>query len=380
MRKGLPRVDASGSGMAPMSSRRASRLRLIPRAVLNRLAHAGTRSRPASPRRILIAHHLLVGDTLLLTPLLAKLREHHPHAELVMTVRRAMLPLYASQPYGVHAVPYDPRDSAGLEALRAQRGFDLALVPGDNRYAWLAAALDARWIVAFAGDRPAYKNWMVDELAPWPDTPAAWGDIAATLIDGPPPRAYRRADWPPPACQPFDRPQPPYCVLHVEASTPLKHWGEQNWMALAAALAARGLQVVWSAGPGGGDTLARIDPAGRFMALGHRLDLAQLWNLVAAADLLVCPDTSVSHIGKLACTPTVTLYGPSSAALFGGGEFWRDAPFRPATIADFPCRDQHSLFKREIDWVQRCNRTLAECPRARCMEAIGVEQVLACLP
>jgi hypothetical protein len=47
------------------------------------------------------------------------------------------------------------------------------------------------------------------------------------------------------------------------------------------------------------------------------------------------------------------------------------------TIPDFPCRDQKALFKREIEWVRRCERTPAECPEPRCMQAIGVEQVLA---
>jgi len=72
---------------------------------------------------------------------------------------------------------------------------------------------------------------------------------------------------------------------------------------------------------------------------GHRLDLAQLWNLVADAALLVCPDTSVMHMGRLAWTPTVALFGPSAADLFGPGEFLRDAPYRAVTIADFPCRE-----------------------------------------
>jgi len=72
----------------------------------------------------------------------------------------------------------------------------------------------------------------------------------------------------------------------------------------------------------------------------------------------------------------VTLFGPSSAPLFGKGEFWRDAPFTEVTVPDFPCRDQRLLFKREIAWVRRCTRTPAECPRPRCMEAISVEQVL----
>jgi 3-deoxy-D-manno-octulosonic-acid transferase len=39
----------------------------------------------AMPRRILIAHNLLLGDTIMLVPLLKKLRTRFPEAEIVMT-------------------------------------------------------------------------------------------------------------------------------------------------------------------------------------------------------------------------------------------------------------------------------------------------------
>jgi len=348
---------------------------MLPRALARRFVRMQPRTAPPAPRRILVAHHLLAGDVLMLTPLLAKLRERHPDAEIVMTVRGALAPLYSGRPYGVRAIVYEPRQSATLDALFCEPGFDLAYVPGDNRYTWLAAAAGARWIVAFAGDRPAYKSWPVDEERPYGSSPAAWGDMVAGLADGPPPRPYRPDDWPMPACAPFEAPARGYAVLHVEASTPLKHWEEAKWLALAEQIAAAGLAIVWSAGPQGEPILRRTDPQGRFAALGHRLDLAQLWHLVAGSALLVCPDTSVMHLGRLTGTPTVALFGPSSATLFGPGEFFREVPFRAVTVEDFPCRDQRMLFKREIAWIRRCQRTLAECPAPRCLHAIGIEPV-----
>lgn len=350
-----------------------SRLRVFPRALAN-LARA--RRRPAaSPRRILVAHHLLAGDVLMLTPLLAKLRARYPEAEIDMTMRRGLVELYSGKPFGTLALAYDPRDASTLDGIFAGGGYDLAYVPGDNRYAWLAAAAGARWIVAFAGDRPAWKNWTIDELHALPDAPAAWGDMVAGLVDGPPPLAFRGSDWPAPDCREFERPQGRYAVLHVEASTPLKHWENGKWLVLGERLAAEGLDVVWSAGPAGESYLRRIDPSGRFPALGHKLDLAQLWHLVRDAAVLVCPDTSVMHIGRLTGTPTVALFGPSSASLFGPGEFLRDAPYRAVTVEDFPCRDQNRLFKREIAWIRRCQRSPAQCPAPRCMQAMGVDDV-----
>jgi len=356
-------------------SRLPGRVRVLARAAARRFVRMQRRSPPAAPRRILVAHHLLAGDVLMLTPLLAKLRAQHPDADIAMTVRAALVPLYAGRPYGVRALAYDPRGSATLGALFAEPGFDVAYVPGDNRYSWLAAALGARWIVAFAGDRPEYKSWPVDEERPYGAAPFAWGDMVAGLAEGPAPRPYRPADWPAPLCAPFEMPAGRFAVLHVEASTPLKRWEEGKWLALAERLSAESLAVVWSAGPEGEALLRAIDPEGRFPALGHRLDLAQLWHLVGGAALLVTLDTSVMHLGRLTGTPTVALFGPSSATLFGPGEFWREAPFRAVTIEDFPCRDQRMLFKREIAWIRRCTRTLAECPAPRCMHAIETASV-----
>jgi ADP-heptose:LPS heptosyltransferase len=371
--------QVSSNDAAKPRGRLVGRLRVLPRALARRFLRMQRRERPAAPRRILVAHHLLAGDALMLTPLLAKLRERHPDADIAMTVRRAVAPLYSGRPYGVRALVYEPREAATLDALFDEPGFDLAFVPGDNRYSWLAAAAGARWIVAFSGDRPAYKSWPLDEQRPYGNVPAAWGDMVAGLAEGAPPAAYRPQDWPAPACAPFETPgggaTGRYAVLHVEASTELKHWDEGNWLPLAQTLAERDIQPVWSAGPAGGPLLHRIDPAGRFLALGHRLDLAQLWHLVAGAALLVCPDTSVMHIGRLTGTPTVGLFGPSSASLFGPGDFWRAVPCRAVTIADFPCRDQRQLFKRDIAWIRRCQRTPAECPAPRCMHALGTDAV-----
>jgi hypothetical protein len=49
------------------------------------------------------------------------------------------------------------------------------------------------------------------------------------------------------------------------------------------------------------------------------------------------------------------------------------------TVDPFPCRDQRLLFKREIAWVRRCGRSLAECARPRCMEAIDLGEACAAI-
>ena len=333
------------------------------------------RKRPVKIRRVLLAHHLLLGDTLMLTPLISKLRAHYPEAEIAMTVPRAIAPLYTTHPYGVRALAWDPRHAN--ETLFAEARFDLAFVAGDNRYAWLAAAMHSRWIVAFAGDPNERKNWPIDELRRYPDLPAAWGDMVATLLDGPLPPPFAPGDWMAPAARPFAAPAQPYAVLHVGASTPLKLWPADRWAALAAWLDARGITPIWSAGRGEEEIIDACDPGKRFASFAGRLDLPQLWHLFANARLLVAPDTGVAHLGRVSGAPTVALFGPGSAVITGAGDFWRNAPYRAVTVDPFPCRDQRVLFRREIEWVRRCARTPAQCPEPRCMHAISLDAVIA---
>lgn len=359
-----------------MGGRTSSRLQIFPRAVWHRWL--GSRTKPQDPRRILLAHNLLLGDTLMLAPLLAKLRQRYPHAEIACTVKPAFLPLFAGQPYGVKALPYNPRDAGTVKAIIKSGGYDLALVPGDNRYGWLAAAANSHWIRAFAEDKPSIKGAAVDETVPYPARPAAWADMNGLLVDGPEPRSYQSSDWPAPPCRPFDIPKRPYAVLHVGASTPLKFWPAARWRELADWLAGQGISVVWSCGPGEQAALAGLPRDGEGQYPGT-LDLAQLWRLVADARLLVCPDTGIAHIGKLTGTPTVALFGPGAADIYGAGEYWRTVPYRAVTESPFPCRDQHRLFGREISWVQRCGRGLQECSAPRCMEAISEDSVRAAI-
>jgi ADP-heptose:LPS heptosyltransferase len=148
-------------------------------------------------------------------------------------------------------------------------------------------------------------------------------------------------------------------------------------MEIAEHLERRGVTPVWSAGPGEEPIVQSIDAGARFRSVAGRRDLAQLWHLIARARVLVAPDTGVAHLARAAFTPSVTLYGPGSAVLCGPGEFWRGVPQVALTVDPFECRDQTLLFRRDVHWVRRCTRGLAECAAPRCMEAIEATRVVA---
>ena len=374
----------------PSMSRLAVRVVTIGRALASL---ASSRRKAGAPvRRILVAHYLLLGDTILLAPLLKTLAARYPDAERVVLVRPAFASLFAGRPYGATALPFDRRD-ATQRAVIASGPYDLAFVPDDNRYAWLARAAGARRVVGFAADRPAWKNWMLDRAVAYPDEPGAWADIAATrLCDGgleAEPAPFVTGEWPAPPRRDFDRPSRPYAVLHVGASTPLKQWPAARWRLLADRLTQKGLTIVWSGGANERDVLADVGIRDGEIDFVGRLELAQLWHLLAGADVLICPDTGIAHLARVVGVPTVALYGPGSRIVHGPGRFWVDAPFEAVTVDDFPCRDQRTLYRREVDWVRRCGRRHdaaalpagksdpAACGRALCMEAIAEDAVVA---
>lgn len=359
-----------------MSSRLPARLRILADAVWQLLATAGRRRRPEVVRRILVAHPTkMLGDTLLLTPLLEKLRERYADAEICMTVFPAFLPLYQRPPYGIVPLPFDLRDQKSYRELMLEEGFDLAIIPGDNRNAWLALALGSRWIVGFDGDIPGWKNWLLDERTDYSALPGTWADMVAGLVEGPLPHPYRPADWPPPDFLEFPLPKKPYCVLHLGASNPLRYWEPDKWRSLADWLGRLGYAVVFSGGRGEEALVAEVDQDEKYASYAGQLDLPQMWHLLANASLLVSPDTGIAHLGRIVGLPVVTLFGQGSEVLFGAGEFWRDVPCASVVIEPFPCRDLNTLFKRRISWVRRCDRTRLQCAEPRCMQAISIDLV-----
>ncbi len=333
------------------------------------------RRRPERVRRLLIVHHLLFGDTVMLAPLLKKARRLYPDAEILVTTPPAYAPLFSGRPYGVEAMPLGARSLAQHRALRRRRGFDLALVPGDNRWSWLARACDAGWVVAFAADQRSYKDWPIDELKPMPQTPLAWGDIAAQLLPGPEPEPYVAGEWPAPQCAPFELPAGPFCVLHLGARNPNRYWPSERWRTVIAWAEAKGYRVVLTAGPGEEPLAAAVDPEQKRSSLVGRLDLTQLWELLRHAAFLVCPDTGVAHLARLVGVPTIAIYGQGSPITTGPGRFWANSPFVALWDPDVACRNQDDLFGRHLIWVRQCARSPSECADPFCIRRVAVDQV-----
>lgn len=314
-------------------------------------------------RTILVIHQLFLGDAIMLTLLLARLRGLFPTAKITVAMPWSQVPIYSGLPFGVQAVPFDAKGRGSIDNLlrlaQAQDGFDLAIVPGENRYAWHAAACDARWIVGFTGgDR--YKTWPLDEQRVLPETPMSLPNIFASLAptNGSATPVALTA-WPAPiggmgeAATVALNGVNQYAVLHVGASNPKKFWRGANWAALAQKITDTGVKVVWSAGKNESHLLNDCGVTAGHINLAGKLDLGQMWHLLNNAAFLVAPDTGIAHLARLTQTPAVTLFGPGPTMLYAETDLLaHQSAFHPLVLSELPERYQTSLFKRPLNWLQ----------------------------
>ena len=115
------------------------RLIIILSAILRSLFFWNIKKR--NPKKILIAHDLLLGDTLLLTPLMKRIHEKYPNAQKFILAKPIFIPLYTNTPYGFKALSYNPKSFLSLWGLWCEGPYDLTFIAGDNRYSWLARAI-----------------------------------------------------------------------------------------------------------------------------------------------------------------------------------------------------------------------------------------------
>jgi ADP-heptose:LPS heptosyltransferase len=221
---------------------------------------------------------------------------------------------------------------------------------------------------------------MVNEAKSFDINPATWADMMGRLVDGKDPKSYKKNEWSRPEIKklslPFDRSKP-YVVCHLGASNSLKFWQASSWQVLIKNLRKLKYEVVLSVGPNEEYLINEIDPDYQYHHVPGTYSLIEMWVLVEQAKLMVSVDTGIAHFAKLTGTPIVTLFGPGSPISHGEGLFWKKSIHYHATKDNFICRDQPILFRRKVNWLNRCGRGVNECKTpGACMEAITPQMVL----
>ncbi len=108
-----------------------------------------------------------------------------------------------------------------------------------------------------------------------------------------------------------------YAVLLTATSRDDKLWPEENWHALIAALAARGLRAVLPAGAAHERERAQRIAAAHDSIVAPPLSISELAHLCAGAQLVVGVDTGLTHLAAALGKPTLALFCASDPLLTG---------------------------------------------------------------
>lgn len=151
-----------------------------------------------------------------------------------------------------------------------------------------------------------------------------------------------------------------YVVVFPGASIPERRWRRENFRSLSLALCEEGRQVVVVGSREDCTAAAMICQGGVGFDFAGMTTLAESAALIAKADLLVCGDSGLLHVGVGLGIPTVSLFGPGIPKKWG------------------PQGGQHLILNLHLPCSPcTCYGTTPDCRyQAECMNGISVDAVI----
>lgn len=303
------------------------------------------RATALAPRRILIVRLSALGDVVLSSGLIPALKARWPEARLSWLVDAPAAPLLAHNPRldELLVLPLSQwrqlwRTGQRLQAWRAFRTwardlraqeFDLVIDPQglfkSGLCDWFSGAPLRVSLWPREGNQFFVHDCVRPAIPPGPERiisfeyralAAAVGatDFQLDLAVGEAPR--QRATQ---ILQEAGIGARPVVILAPFTTRPQKHWVEERWPTLAAALWDAGYQPVILGGPGDRAAAERIaSQQACIVNLTGRLKLDETVAAIAQCRLLIGVDTGLTHMGIALARPTVAIFGSTAPYLHAG--------------------------------------------------------------
>ncbi|AGM05754.1 glycosyltransferase family 9 protein [Amycolatopsis keratiniphila] len=276
--------------------------------------------------------------------------------------------------------PVTREDTEALVGRLREYSFDAALVLTSFHQSPLPLALILRmagvpWIGAVCEDYPGSLLDLRHRVAGDPPEPVRMlslaeaagfslppGDDGGLAIRGPLPPVERLVG------------DEDYVVVHPAASVPARQPSADRSAAIVRALQAAGRRVVVTGSPSESALTSQV--AGDALDLGGRTDLSELAAVLAAADVVVAPNTGPAHLAAAVGTPVVSLfapvvpssrwapYGVPSEVLGDQHAACRDSRARVCPVPGHPCLDRLAP-EAVADAVARLSRVWSRRPARR---------------
>jgi ADP-heptose:LPS heptosyltransferase len=314
------------------SGRGSTRLRLLDRYVgIPVVVAAGLvrtkRRLPSHPERIGLLNTAAIGDTVLMSAVIADLRDRYRQAKLILFTG-------PSNHQVAHLIPeldltvlldiFNP-----ISAIRQIRRHDLAILldfgPWPRLNSIIAAFSGARFVAGFK-TRGQYRHFAFDAAVEHSSSQHELDNFR---------RLIRAADaeprhMPSLRCRRNLRPKSPigprgYIILHMwpgGSGSEHKEWPQQRWRALAETLIDDGYGIALTGSreqfPMNEELIARVRSVVRpWIANIGGCNFAELANELQRANLVVSVNTGVMHMADALRTSLVALHGPTNPRRWG---------------------------------------------------------------
>jgi ADP-heptose:LPS heptosyltransferase len=309
---------------------------------------------PGDIRRVVILQTAAIGDTLLMSQGIRRLRKVLPNAQLVLALGRDNGAVAEVLPRSDEVVLIDVFSPiAALQALRALKPdllIDYGTWPRIN--AVLTALAGARFTVGFktpkqdrhfAYDYSAEHSCQRHEVV---NQRALLGFLGATT------------DWDLsleiPDSIAFSPPLPPqsFIVFHAWASGTrkrLKEWPAEYWRELGAWIADKTLGIILTGSSRDTSDTHRLAELVRanidrvpVISVAGAYSLGQTACLLRTAKAVVSVNTGIMHLSALLGVPTIGLSGPSDPARWG--------PYGPQVVSLVPSQGAYAYLKLGFEY------------------------------
>jgi lipopolysaccharide heptosyltransferase II len=332
-------------------------------------------------RRILLSRLRFMGDVILTTPLIRRLKAVFPEAKLSYLTQDTFAPLLLHNPHLDEGIPFPIRGSVAEQArvylqLR-QRRFDLAIDLFGNPRTALMTWLTGAPIRAGGDFRGRGKLYNVRVPAPSVEPHAIdfhWRSLEAVGIAKGDNRtevfiASEEKRWAREFLNELSIDSSrPIVGLHPGATWPNKRWPEKYFAELARQLCDRNVRVLITQGPGEEsivmEVMQQISPLklpearSQAITLLPVLSLRQLASVQQEMQVFISNDCGVMHLAVAVGTPTIGLFGPS----------------QPHIWFPYDQRDGHLALWQPID-CRPCHKNFCPLGHLDCQNKLEPERV-----
>jgi len=348
--------------------------------LLNRLFKGSKKSKSCEfyPKRILIIQSHLIGDVIMVTPMLKAVKRAYPQSKIFLLANEFAKDLLEGLPYVERIITmrfpwsmYDYRLKNLLLVLKTikelrKEGFDLAIdAQIDMRNIFLMYLIGAKRRLGY--DITGGKVFLTD-IPEFPENVVNLLDARLSLLNylgintyektSELPKSQESMEWVNSYLERYQLNKEKIVAIHPGASKKEKLWQPEKFAKVIEYLTFKGYQPVVIEGPNDAEIVSSIIGMSSVTVPIVKTSLKNVVAFISCCRLIICCDSAAIHIAGAVGTPVVALYGPKWPELtkpFNDNieVLWAD---------DFDCRPCEYGHCKHVDHS--------------CMDAIAVDAVI----